>query len=470
MQAHRGRSLILAGSRQPAVVHLLAHALNHSLGNVGQTVFFTDPVEHRPTERGASLKELVDDIQHGQVELLVVLGVNPVYNAPVDLNFADYLDRVPAACARGPLPGRNGPLVPLAPARGALSGGVGRAAHLRRNGVDLPASHRAPLWRPLDPRDRQLSGDFTGSAGRRDRPRRWQDYWTGEKKKPANEFSDFWKTVLHDGLIAGTALPAKTVEPKENWQSQLGANAAGAAAPAAASESLEIVFQADPTIYDGSFANNGWLQELPKPLTKLTWDNAAIMSPATAQALGVGIGEYAHGGEHGGYHMPVVNLEVGGRTVRAPVWIMPGHADRSITVHLGYGRTFAGRVGGLPQGRRFNNEVVQDSWGLVHASQSPLVGFNAYELRTSARPWFAPAVRVTKTDETYLLACTQAHQLMENRDVVRSATLAEYHAKPEFAKEPLREEEREQTKRGRLLRSTFTRPTSTTRRPRNGEW
>ena len=122
------------------------------------------------------------------------------------------------------------------------------------------------------------------------------------------------------------------------------------------------MFQADPTIYDGSWANNGWLQELPKPITKLTWGNAAIMSPATAQQLGIGPGSYAHGGEHGGYFMPVVELQLDGRKLRAPAWIMPGHADRSVTVYLGHGRQRAGKIGG---------------------SVEHQVGFNAYLLRTA---------------------------------------------------------------------------------------
>ncbi len=123
------------------------------------------------------------------------------------------------------------------------------------------------------------------------------------------------------------------------------------------------MLQPDPTIYDGRFANNGWLQECPKPITKVTWDNAAIMSPRTANDLGVGLGGYAHGGEHGGYHPDVVELRIGERTVTVPVWIMPGHADGAITLYLGYGRDAAGRVGG---------------------TRNRLVGVNAYPLRTPA--------------------------------------------------------------------------------------
>ncbi|HUE17620.1 MAG TPA: TAT-variant-translocated molybdopterin oxidoreductase [Planctomycetaceae bacterium] len=450
LQQHQGRCLILAGERQPAVVHLLAHALNHSLGNIGQTVLFTDPIEHQPTERTASLLELKQDMQQGKVELLVVLAANPVYNAPIDFDFAEQLERVPLRVHVGLYQDETARLCHwhLPEAHYLEAWGDART-------YDGTASICQPLIEPLYGGRSVLEiaaflATLQETPGEEIVRKHWRDYWTGEKRKPASEFPDFWKTSLHDGLVRDTALPTKTVEPKENWQQHLQTNtgaALTASATAPGPAAFELVFQPDPTVYDGCFANNGWLQELPKPLTKLAWDNAALMSPATAKELGVGVGEYAHGGEHGGYHMPLVTLDLDGRTVRAPVWIMPGHADRSITVSLGYGRVFAGRVGGMPQGRRFSNEVIQDSWGLVRGSQSPLVGFSAYKLRTSQRPWFAPNLRVTKTDETYLLACTQSHQLMENRNLVRSATLTEYHKKPGFAAEPLLEHEREDTKR-----------------------
>ncbi len=393
LQQHRGRCLILAGERQPAVVHLLAHALNHSLGNIGQTVLFTDPIEHQPAERTASLRELVQDMQQGRVELLVVLAANPVYTAPVDFNFTEHLERVPLRVHVGLYQDETARLCHwhLPEAHYLEAWGDART-------YDGTASICQPLIEPLYG-GRSILEIATFLATLKETPgeeivrKHWRDHWTGEKKKPADEFSDFWKTSLHDGLVRHTALPTKAVRAEGEL----------AAAPAterrwrradslrtgAAAEAFELVFQPDPTVYDGFFANNGWLQELPKPLTKLTWDNAALMSPATAKELGVGLGDYAHGGEHGGNYMPVVNLDLDGRTVRAPVWIMPGHADRSITVYLGYGRVFAGRVGGMPQGRRFNNEFIQDSWGLLRGTQSPLVGFNAYQLRTSQRPWFA---------------------------------------------------------------------------------
>ena len=475
-EQHRGRCLIVAGERQPPVVHLLAHALNHRLGNIGQTVFFTDPIEHQPAERTASLRELVQDMQQGRVELLVVLAANPGLHRAGRISISPSTSNAcRCACTSACYQDETARYCHwhLPEAHYLEAWGDART-------YDGTASICQPLIEPLYG-GRSVLEIATFLATLQETPgeeivrKHWRDHWTGEKKKPAGEFSEFWKTSLHDGLVRDTALPAKSVQ----LQGQLAATPATPTppvppqpAPASASgaDGFELVFQPDPTVYDGSFANNGWLQELPKPLTTLTWDNAAIMSPATAKELGVGFGDYAHGGEHGGYHMPLVDLNLDGRTVRAPVWIMPGHAERSITVYLGYGREFAGRVGGMPQGRRFNNEVIQDSWGLVRGSQSALVGFNAYRLRTSERPWFAPNLRVTKTDETYLLACTQAHQLMENRDLVRSATLTGYQQKPDFASEPLREHEREDTRRAAALPWTSISRTTTTRRRRNGGW
>jgi Fe-S-cluster-containing dehydrogenase component len=156
-------------------------------------------------------------------------------------------------------------------------------------------------------------------------------------------------------------------------------------------------FRPDPTIWDGRFANNGWLQELPNPLTKLTWDNAALISPATAQRLGL-------------RNEDVVELRYQGQTVRAPIWVVPGQADDAVTVHLGYGRWRTGRVG-------------RD------------VGFNAYALQTSMAPWGGSGLELRKTGERYPLASTQQHQTMEGRNLVRVGTLSQYLAHPEFVHE-----------------------------------
>jgi molybdopterin-containing oxidoreductase family iron-sulfur binding subunit len=200
-----------------------------------------------------------------------------------------------------------------------------------------------------------------------------------------SEFDRAWRRWLHDGLIPDTAFPPRPV------------SAAGTIpppAPAAAGE-LEVVFRPDPTVYDGRFANNAWLQELPKPLTKLTWDNAALVSPGTADRLRLVSGD-------------VVELKHGNRALRIPVWINPGHADDCLTLHLGYGRRRAGRVG-------------------------VATGFDVNVLRTSESLHVLPGVALTKTGEHVDLACTQDHWSLEGRNIVRVGTQAEYRKDPKFA-------------------------------------
>jgi molybdopterin-containing oxidoreductase family iron-sulfur binding subunit len=411
----RGTTLVVAGDRQPAEVHLLAHVVNHHLGNAGRTVTYTAPVEARPVDQLQSLRELVEDMDGGRVELLVILGGNPVFTAPADFRFAERLQKVPLRFHLSLYQDETSRQCQwhLPEAHYLESWGDTRAH-------DGTASLVQPLIEPLY-HGRSAHEVLTVIGGGPQAPgyetvrAYWRKHWEG--RKSSGDFDDFWETALHDGVVAGTAFRPRTVSLKEGWGKDLGTPAGGGG--------YELVFQQDPTVYDGRFANNGWLQELPKPCTQLTWDNVALMSPATAKELGVGLGSYAHGGEHGGFHQPVVELQLGDRKVRAPAWVMPGHADRSVTVYLGYGREYAGRVGSK-------------------------AGFNAYALRTSERPWFAPGLAVAKTSDTYLVACTQQHHLMESREVVRAGTLAEFQEKPHFAHEKEQEKEREETRRSPL--------------------
>jgi MoCo/4Fe-4S cofactor protein with predicted Tat translocation signal len=415
LQAHHGRGLVIAGQRQPAVVHLLAHALNEHLGNVGQTVQYTAPVAFRPVQQTDSLRELIQEMDQGRVELLVILSGNPVYTAPVDFRFGERLQKVPLR-------------VHLSLYQDETS----RLCHWH-----MPEAHYLEAWSDT----RAYDGTFSivqplieplyhgrsahelvailtnkeqqATPGYEIVRAHWRKHWG--KERPSTDFEQFWQSAVHDGVIANTGLPAKSVSLRKGWHEQLQpSKVAQAAPPPSDAAELAISFQPDPSIYDGRFANNGWLQELPKPLTKLTWENAVLMSPRTAAQFGLGFGSYAHGGEHGGYYMPVVELEVGGRKVRGPAWIQPGHADGCVTVALGYGRENAGRVGG---------------------NREQLVGFNAYALRTADQLWFASGLTVIKTGQTQLVACTQQHHLMENRETVRAATLAEYREKPRFAAE-----------------------------------
>jgi molybdopterin-containing oxidoreductase family iron-sulfur binding subunit len=423
LEGNRGRCAVLAGDRQPESVHLLAHALNDRLGNAGQTVIHTAPVDGRPVDNAASLRELADDMGASRVRALIVLGGNPVFTAPADLGFTERMQTVPFRAHLSLYQDETSRQCHwhLPEAHYLESWGDTRA-------FDGTASIVQPLIEPLY-QGRSAHDVLSLLAGQLQTPAydlvraHWRRHHDG--RRGGSDFERFWQTAVHDGVVAGTRFEARSVPLREGLERRL--PAAGGTGGGGAG-TYEIVFQPDPTIYDGRFANNGWLQELPKPLTKLTWDNAAIVSPATAQQLGTGFGSYAHGGEHGGFHMPVLELRMGERVVRAPVWIMPGHADGSVTVYLGYGREHGGTVGGT--------------------AGAP-VGFNAYALRTSDRLWFAEGLDVRRTGDSSLVACTQQHHLMENRDIVRAATLREYHEKPRFAAEPDEVHEKEETRAAR---------------------
>jgi len=214
-----------------------------------------------------------------------------------------------------------------------------------------------------------------------------REYW--KRRHGPEGFEAFWSSALHEGTVPRTARAGRMATVKEEG---IPGPAAGAERPAG----LEVVFRPDPATYDGRFANNAWLQELPRPLTKLTWENAALIGPREAARWDLASGD-------------VVELSLRGRSVRAPVWILPGHADGSVTVHLGYGRSRAGRVGS----------------GL---------GFSAGALRTSESMSWGRGLEIRKTGERARLASTQAHHSMEGRDPVRVTTLQAYSANPDAVK------------------------------------
>ena len=229
------------------------------------------------------------------------------------------------------------------------------------------------------------------------------------------DFESWWRKCLHDGFVPNTALPAKTVSLKSDWASSLTqTNADRTSALPANKSSYELVFRTDPTIYDGRFANNGWLQELPKPLTKLTWDNVALVSANTAKKLGVAPQNYERSKKGREAFVDTIKLTHRDNTIskNVPVWIMPGQPDDVITIHLGYGRTRAGRVG--------STTIVEPD------SKLPQGGFDAYEIRYADEPWTAIGATATKANEQYELAATQVHFSMEGRDLLRETSLEEY--------------------------------------------
>jgi len=379
LQAARGRSLVVAGEGQPAAVHVLAHAMNEALGNVGATVVYTQAAEARPADQRADLATLVEEMNAGQVGLLLVLGANPVYSAPPDLDFAAAMDRVAVRAHVGLYHDETAALchwhVPETHFLEAWSDV--RAA-------DGTVSIVQPLIAPLY---NGHSAHEVLSALDPDGARSGYDLVRGFRAEDADTpaFEAEWRRWLHDGVVPGTAFPARPVALQP-----------GAVPPLRTpTDGLEVVFRPDPSVYDGRFANNGWLQELPKSLTKLTWDNAALLAPATAERLMLVSGD-------------VVELAAGDRTVRVPVWLAPGHAPDTVTLLAGYGRTRAGRLG---------NGVGVDVNALRHSSTPDVLG----------------GVALSRTGDSYPLVSTQDHWSLEGRNLVRVATVEQFRQDPEFA-------------------------------------
>ena len=377
LQRHPGACLVIAGPNQPASVHALAHAMNQTLGNVGKTVVYTDPIEGNPVDQRQSLSELVADMNAGKVDSLLILGGNPVYAAPADLDFPSALKKVPFRAYLGLF---------IDETAASVNWHIPEAHYLESwsdvRAFDGTVSFVQPLIAPLYG-GKTAHEVIATLAGQPDKTAHdlVQENWQAQNK--AGAFDIFWQKSLHDGVLENSALPAINVTAK--------------APPTAQSpqvQGLEIMFRPDPAIWDGAWANNGWLQELPKPQNKMTWDNAAWISPTTAQRLNVNTED-------------MLELKYQGRTLTAPVWIMPGHANDSVTVHLGFGRSRAGNTG---------NEV----------------GFNAYLLRTSGAPDGGYGLEVRKVGGRHAFATTQHTQTMEGRDLVRVATLDEYKKNPQY--------------------------------------
>ena len=377
--ANRGAGLIAVGASQAPWMHALGHALNAALGNVGTTIDYSATVEKHPGE-GGTLADLVTAMRAGSVETLWVLDANPVYDAPADLQFTAALKQVPHLIHLGLYQDETGTL-----AEWHLPQAHQLEAWSDARAFDGTASIAQPLITPLyGGRSAHevlaaLLGDNV-DQGRALVRRQW---------KPQLPDDDAWNAALQGGVIPNTALPANSPSLRNDFSPP------AQMLLAHDNTSLELLFRPDPTIGDGRWANSGWLQELPKPLTQLTWDNAALISPALAAQHALSNGDF-------------IELRLGGRMLRVPVWLMPAQAARSVTLHLGYGRRHAGHVGDEQ-------------------------GFNAYALRTSTAPWNARGLQIAKTGARYELASTQHHFNMEGRELLRVGTLADYQYDPHFA-------------------------------------
>ena len=360
--AHRGRALVIPGESLPPAAHALVHRMNARLGAVGTTLSYLPAVSE--VACADSIAELCDDMRAGRVGALLVLGGNPAYDAPADCDFRGALGKVPMSVH-----------VSLYEDETSLSCAwhVPRAHYLEEwsdaVGHDGTASIVQPLVAPLygGVSVHEVIALFGGDATR---PR-------DLVMRAMNLRDEAWRDALRDGVVAASAPAALALAARD---------VAFTPAPAPASGDWSVAFRPDTAVHAGEFAANAWLQELPRPESKIVWDNAAYVSAASAARLRV------KGGER-------VELTVDGRRVVVPVWILAGHADDTLTLPLGYGRARAGAVGSG-------------------------VGFDAYPLRGRASPWAAPC-QARKASGEHGFVTTQLTTRMEGRDPVRRMTLAE---------------------------------------------
>jgi MoCo/4Fe-4S cofactor protein with predicted Tat translocation signal len=404
LKASAGKCVVIPGEQQTPAVHLAAIAINQALGNVGKTVVYTETVNPMPSVQGQDLVSLVGDMQAGKVDWLVILNANPVYTAPVDLHFEEALDKVKVSAHLGSHLNETGLVTEW-----HING-----AHYLESWSDTRAyDGTATVIQPMiDP----LYGGKTAHdviQSMLDQPDLTpydvvRKTWQGSLG--AGDAEHAWRKILHDGMVGGTAFEAKTVSAKIGDLQ--------ATPPNAADGTVEVIFRPDPNVYDGRYANVGWLQEIPKPVTNMSWDNAALMSYRTLSKFKLA-------------EQDVIAIESNGNTVLAPVLAVPGHPDDAVTVYLGYLRPHGGRVAG----------------GL---------GFNAYSIRTSTALLFAPGATIKNTGKTYEFAVTKSHytdhrSLMAGGDgsgthslegnealtrgIVRYATLEEFKENPNFAHE-----------------------------------
>ncbi len=378
LAAHKGKSLVVAGPRQPAAVHAVVALINQALGNVGTTVVYSKPVAE-VTDSVAAVQRLASQMQSGAVQTLFVLGGNPVYSMPADLNFGEACKKVASVVALTADENET-----YAAAEWQLP-----EAHVFESwgdalALDGTASIQQPLIEPLYGGKSVLEVAAMVAGNEVTKGHELvKKAWTAQ-----------WKLALHDGVVA--VPKAAAVDARADAAKVLVA-AQAAMKPAAA---MEVVFYPSASAYDGRFSNNAWLQEAPDPMTKLVWDNAAMLSPATAKQLGVENGD-------------ILALAANGKEIRMPAMVLPGHVDNSISLSLGYGRTNCGRVG-------------------------VRVGHKAEALRTSAG-FHSAAVTARKTGEKYELVTTQEHHTLEEpitglrrNDIVVEAPIEEYRKEPDF--------------------------------------
>jgi MoCo/4Fe-4S cofactor protein with predicted Tat translocation signal len=450
LQANKGKCLVVAGSQQPVAVHLLALLINLELNNFGQTALIIPSL----TEPSLSINQLATDINAGKVNTLFILGGNPVFNAPAELNWAETQKKVTtvirhslhedetSALATWQIPAahfletwgddraRDGSYLSRQPMILPLWGGISEAQILIGLLVgSLPRvadgkGHTIVLTSEIV-NGVAISLPIPATEG----PEQVQETFK-QITKSTGDIADSWRQFVHDGFLSGSGVTESSFTYSNIKLSTLIVNVGlrvnlQLTKPQLQEGECEVTFYA-ANIDDGRYINNGWLQELPEPMTKLTWDNAALISVALAKKLGIEMPGSASGlsipgvldpidkpntnvavqselGNKNGF--PFIELTVNGRKLVLPALISPGQADNSIAIAVGYGRTATGHVG---KGS----------------------GFNAYSIRTSDTTGFVTGVKVAKVSGSYPLAITQEHNSMEGRGLAREIVLEENRKNP----------------------------------------
>ena len=421
---HKGRSVVMVGSRQPAHVHALAHAVNGVLGNNGSTVHFFPVVDEDQGNLLTDIKELAADLDAGKVETLLILGGNPAYDAPAELMFAEKIGKAKASLHLG--------------------------SHVDETAVQstwyVPQTHELEAWNDVRALDGTVSLVQPIIAPLHDGVSELQILarLVGEKVGGGSEliqatlranstglaaanFDRIWTSALQRGVLdTGLNRPLPAAAPTS--ATIIAAYSAAKRAPRPlAVDNLEVNFLPDPKLLDGRHANNPWLLELPDPLSKIVWDNAAYVSPDTAKALGV-------------VDNDVIKLaRDGGGSLDVAVFVLPGTAEHCITLHLGWGRTHSGRYGGQPEHINDDRYGYSESVGIVYPfvqhmpHDGAIRGFNAYAIRTSDALGFGDGFKATKTGKKYKLVTTHEHHTMEGRPIAIDGNVEDFKKKPDFA-------------------------------------
>ncbi len=382
---HGPDTLVLAGPTQPSWVHALVHLMNQHLGGLGHTVTPIEPFDITGQQTPATLSELIGAVSANEVETLLIMGSNPAYTGAYNLKVAEHLKQIPFTAHMGLYQDETAHQcdwhVPMA--HELESWGDARA-------YDGTVSMIQPLIEPLYqghvPHElfARLLGDDAPVSREIVR-----NYW--RQQVPSENFETWWRDVLRKGVVPETQSPPARVSIDEQAVRAAVQRRVGEVNEPT-DEQLQIVFTPDPTVWDGRYTNNGWLQELPKPNTMTTWDNAVLISPATAARVGV-------------KNEQMIELAVQGQKLQAVAFLVPGIALDTVTFSLGYGRDKAGHVG--------NGQ-----------------GFNAYHLRHEEAMWWRPGLQVRALDRRYPVATTQNHHTLEGRKMLRRGTVEEFERDP----------------------------------------